>query len=255
MVADDIAGALRLDKASDVPLYVQVRDILLAEISEGRLQEGHRLPPVRRLAELTGVNAMTIARAYKELAEAGAIVGRGALGTFVLPRQAEASPTPPQRSGRDLRSLRADYASRDVDTFRRMVQVSDVPGIIPFTRAYPDASVIDTAPFEHHLRSVLDSHPDYAYSYISPAGLPSLRGTLADAMRDVRSLRLAPDNIVVTSGMAPAYSASAELIKSEYRSMMPTAADNVVKQQAVNDEFWQKNFKELGQKWVEWMAQ
>lgn len=57
------------------------------------------------------------------------------------------------------------------------------------------------------------------------------------------------------TGMAPAYPASAALIGAEYRSMMPTAPENIGKQHVVNDEFWQKNFKELGQKWVEWMAQ
>ena len=151
MEAEDIARALKLNKTSDVPLYAQIRDILLSEIAEGRLAEGRRLPPVRRLAERMRVNVMTIARAYKELAEAGAIAGRGALGTFVLPRKtSSASGVAPEP--RDLRSLRADYASRDVDTFRRMVQVSDAPGIIPLTRAYPDASIIDLfSPFSYHI--------------------------------------------------------------------------------------------------------
>ena len=57
------------------------------------------------------------------------------------------------------------------------------------------------------------------------------------------------------TGMAPAYPASAALIAPEYRSMMPTAPENIGKQHIVNDEYWQQNFKVLGQKWVEWMAQ
>ncbi len=214
MDAEQIAVALKLDKASDVPLYAQIKDILLAEINDGRLAEGQRLPPVRRLAELSGVNTMTIARAYKELAEAGAIAGRGALGTFVLARQPVAMPAPPAREARDLPALRADYASRDVDTFRRMVQASDGPGMIAFTRAYPDASVIDTASFERHLKAAIDQRPDYAYSYISPAGLPSLREAMAATMNATRTLRLAPDNIVVTNGGQQALSLVAQLLLS-----------------------------------------
>jgi GntR family transcriptional regulator/MocR family aminotransferase len=211
MDADEIAGALKLDKASDIPLYAQVRDLLLKEIREARLAEGRRLPPVRRLATLTGVNIMTVARAYKELAELGAIAGRGARGTFVLPRRIAAAEAP-ATAEKDLRTLRADYANRDVDTFRRMVQMSDVPGMIPFTRAYPDASVIDTSSFEGHLKKAIDARPDYAYSYISPAGLPSLRRAIAKVMRRARGLDLASDDIVITSGGQQALNLVAQLL-------------------------------------------
>jgi putative spermidine/putrescine transport system substrate-binding protein len=57
------------------------------------------------------------------------------------------------------------------------------------------------------------------------------------------------------TGMSPAYSAAAAMIAPEYRSMMPTAPENVAKQHIVNDEYWQKHTKELDEKWVEWMAQ
>jgi putative spermidine/putrescine transport system substrate-binding protein len=57
------------------------------------------------------------------------------------------------------------------------------------------------------------------------------------------------------TGMAPAYPASAALIAPQYRSMMPTAPENIGRQHAVADAYWQKNFKALGEKWVEWMAQ
>jgi 2-aminoadipate transaminase len=212
MTIEAIMAASRLDKASETPLYAQLRDMLLSEIAQGRLSGGERLPPVRRLAELAGVNVMTVARAYKALTEAGAIAGRGALGTFVLPPPA--APTPAAPPPQDLSFARADYTGRDIDTFRRMVQAGDAPGVIPLTRAYPDASVIDTSGFEALLKEAIDSRPDYAYAYISPAGLPALRAAIARTMMASRGLSLGPDDIVVTSGGQQALNLVAQLLLS-----------------------------------------
>lgn len=57
------------------------------------------------------------------------------------------------------------------------------------------------------------------------------------------------------TGMAPTYAAAAAEIAPQYRSMMPTAPENFAMQHVVNDEYWQKNQKELNEKWVEWLAQ
>jgi GntR family transcriptional regulator len=74
---------LRIDRASTVPASSQVRDRLIAAIARGRLLPGDRLPTVRALAGQLGLAPNTVARAYRELEEAGWVVGRGRLGTFV----------------------------------------------------------------------------------------------------------------------------------------------------------------------------
>lgn len=57
------------------------------------------------------------------------------------------------------------------------------------------------------------------------------------------------------TGMAPVYEASANLIAPEYRSMMPTASENIGKLHPLNDEFWNANYQQLNEKWVNWLAQ
>jgi 2-aminoadipate transaminase len=207
MNIDNIFGSIGLDKASEVPLYAQVRDGLLAEIASGRIAVGARLPPVRKLANTFDVNLMTVARAYKELTEKGVIAGRGALGTFVIGHVKEPGVAPqPATISRETYSVRED------DTFARMLQFSGRQGVIPFTRAYPDASTVDVASFEANLKEAIDKHPEHAYSYIAPDGLYGLKAAFSKLMKQERNLALDPHSILVSSGGQQAISLVAQSV-------------------------------------------
>lgn len=72
-----------VDPASPVPPYEQLRRQVVADVEDGTLRPGTRLPTVRGLADDLGVAPGTVARAYKELELAGVVDGRGRAGTFV----------------------------------------------------------------------------------------------------------------------------------------------------------------------------
>ncbi|ROR89929.1 GntR family transcriptional regulator [Nocardioides aurantiacus] len=74
---------LDLDPGAPEPPYEQVREAIRAQVDDGTLRPGTRLPPVRRLAETLGLAAGTVARAYKELEAAGVIETRGRAGSVV----------------------------------------------------------------------------------------------------------------------------------------------------------------------------
>lgn len=206
MDINGILGSVRLDKASEVPMYAQVRDTLLTAISNGQIAVGTRLPPVRKLASSLDVNLMTVARAYKEMTEQGVIAGRGALGTFVTGQAKPPEEALPVKAGRE------SYSVRDDDTFARMLQFSGRPGVIPFTRAYPDASTVDVASFEANLMQVISSHPEHAYSYIQPDGLYGLKVAFSTLMKTQRNLLLDPESILVSSGGQQALSLVAQSV-------------------------------------------
>jgi len=106
--AHDGAVRIRLDPSSPVPLSAQLRDRIAASILTGRLHPGERLPPVRRLAADLRLAANTVARAYRELEDAGLLVGRGRHGTFVTERL----PEPPPRADTELASAADTFARR-----------------------------------------------------------------------------------------------------------------------------------------------
>ncbi|MBZ4401402.1 PLP-dependent aminotransferase family protein [Myxococcus sp. AS-1-15] len=68
------------------PLYRVIADALGADIEEGRLAPGTRLPTHRELAEKVGVTVGTVTRAYAEAERRGLIGGEVGRGTFVRHR-------------------------------------------------------------------------------------------------------------------------------------------------------------------------
>lgn len=77
---------LHLDFGSDIPIYQQIRDQVVVGIADGRLPPGEKLPTVRALAEESGVNTMTVSKAYQLLKQEGYIRTDRRSGTVVCPR-------------------------------------------------------------------------------------------------------------------------------------------------------------------------
>lgn len=88
-LSTDTAGdevALRwvtVNEASAVPPYEQIRLQLAEAAHSGRLVVGTKLPSVRALAALLGLAVNTVARAYRELEQAGIVQTRSRAGTVV----------------------------------------------------------------------------------------------------------------------------------------------------------------------------
>jgi GntR family transcriptional regulator len=66
-----------------VPIYLQIVNQVKYLVACGRLLPGEELPPIRVLAEQVRINPNTVARAYRELEQAGVVFKRGTTGTFV----------------------------------------------------------------------------------------------------------------------------------------------------------------------------
>lgn len=72
-----------VDPSSPTPPYEQLRQQLATMIESGLLAAGHRLPPVRQLANDLGLAVGTVARTYRELEHAGLVATAGRHGTVV----------------------------------------------------------------------------------------------------------------------------------------------------------------------------
>ena len=77
---------LKFDFASKVPLYMQLRNQIVIGIAEGKLQAGEKLPTVRSLADESGINSMTVSKAYQLLKQENYIVTDRRGGTVVSSR-------------------------------------------------------------------------------------------------------------------------------------------------------------------------
>lgn len=74
---------VRIDPASEIPPYEQLRTQVATMVVASELAPGQKLPTVRQLAADLGLAANTVARSYRELEADGVIATHGRRGTFV----------------------------------------------------------------------------------------------------------------------------------------------------------------------------
>lgn len=72
-----------LDPESDLPLYAQVKEMLIRQIRTGIYQPQETLPAERLLMEQYGVSRITIRRALSDLEAAGFVTRKVGRGTYV----------------------------------------------------------------------------------------------------------------------------------------------------------------------------
>ena len=67
----------------DRPVYLRLRDHIVASILDGKVRDGEPLPSVRSLAAEYGANPLTVAKAYQTFQDEGLILVKRGVGMFV----------------------------------------------------------------------------------------------------------------------------------------------------------------------------
>lgn len=83
-MTDTIVVVISVSLTSPLPLHDQLVGELRRLIACGKLATGDELPPVRQLAADLGINLNTVARAYRELTDAGLLASARGRGTVVI---------------------------------------------------------------------------------------------------------------------------------------------------------------------------
>lgn len=68
----------------DQPIYLQLKEQIMAMIINDILSEGEALPSVRKVAADYQINPITASKAYAELVDEGLVEKRRGLGMFIL---------------------------------------------------------------------------------------------------------------------------------------------------------------------------
>jgi DNA-binding transcriptional regulator YhcF (GntR family) len=116
------APVVTIDSRSPTPPYEQIRLQLAQQIGDRTLPVGAKLPTVRALAADLGLAVNTVARAYRELEEAGIIETRGRSGSFVS-AGGELTREQAQRAAMDYARLTAGLGL-DSDEALRIVEAA-----------------------------------------------------------------------------------------------------------------------------------
>lgn len=184
------APYLNVDKHSAVPAYQQLVNGVQEAIRSGMLVPGDPLPPMRAVALSVGVNQMTVSKAYKLLSHQGWVRGQSGAGTRVLERVGQDAPSDSKvRPGE----------ARDDRVLQSMAELSQAPGVISFSDAYPSFSQAKLDAFRLCLNRALETAGTDVFCYGAPGGRSTLRTLLAEIVAGhIAPIR--PSQLVVTSG-------------------------------------------------------
>jgi GntR family transcriptional regulator/MocR family aminotransferase len=185
---------IELDRRSKTPLHVQISRRLQAQIADGTLADGTRLPPSRDLATRLGTTRNMIVSVYDELVGAGVAQGRGRQGTFVC-RPPDAAPRPRAHAAAPLLLQRdpGDADAGQADDGHGAAGPDWRPGQAG-TYALPAVVWRDACRKAGHALPP----PDYG----DPQGDPALRKAISYWLREHRCVEVDAGRIIVTRGTA-----------------------------------------------------
>lgn len=115
---------IRISVEDGLPVYKQIVNQVTYLVASGVLVPDEELPPIRALAEQLVINPNTVARAYRELEQAGVVYKRGTVGTFVSPG------TSPLARREKLRILRRRIDALLADARHMGIPVETVKALI-----------------------------------------------------------------------------------------------------------------------------
>ena len=89
----------------NLPIYIQIMNLIKSEIVSGELSGGDKLPSVREYSKELKVNPNTVQRTYQELEREGLVFTQRGMGTFVT------------EDSKIVRNLKTDMASEIINSF------------------------------------------------------------------------------------------------------------------------------------------
>ena len=132
---------------------------------------------------------MTVAKAYKDLAEAGFVEGRAGGGTHVRA---------PYGTG-SRRARGSEPATAGPLLSERLYELSHAPGVIGFTGNYPAPDADCAKEFETCLQSVISDGLSPYFAYDPPNGRISFRRSIVEYLAQQGPMAT-PEDVIVTSG-------------------------------------------------------
>ena len=199
---------IKIDRKARAPLYLQISNAFIKNISSGTIASGLKLPGSRILSDLLKVNRRTIITAYEELEAQGWIRIKANQGTFISTKlpliekqllRSDDKRTPKKQSSFELNS-KLDfldyYDPPDMGNIR-----------YTFNTGYPDVRLAPLRELTHNLNGILRSKTlsrimNYSTSF---NGDVQLRLELVKYLAETRSIQTTIDNIIIVRGSLMAF--------------------------------------------------
>lgn len=187
------APMLQLQPHASTPLVTQIVEGLRAQIEEGALRAGTKLPSIRQFAHAHQVSVFTVVEAYDRLVAQGWLVSRPHSGFFVRRRAGAGVLAAVQQAARSdgfdaLWYLRKIFENRHL-------AIKAGCGWLPGDWLFEDG-------LRRSLRQLAADDADLG-GYGDPKGFPPLRQFITDALAE-QEVQINPGQVLLTQGSSQA---------------------------------------------------
>ncbi len=238
-----------IDRDSDTPLYIQIRDRIIEAVQTQELAFGDKLPAVSLLAKEIGVTQATVRRALQDLGNAGYTECHVGRGTFICDpetsdpetqeQQRNSSKTSSMRPAQDVKSGKksAEYATRRLRSGIRkalfdIMPLAHKPGTIQLTRGIPNGELLPPNFIEEINEETLANGSKQYIQATEELGLYDLREEIAMRFNECGTA-VTPDQVLITNGSLQAIT----LVAQTYLEKKPPVICETPCFQGVTDTF------------------
>ncbi|MFI5167005.1 MAG: PLP-dependent aminotransferase family protein [Thermoanaerobaculales bacterium] len=190
---------MHIDRDSTVPIYLQISGGIKELILGGKLPEGFRLPPERRLARSLGVNRSTVLAAYRELKTDALVDAHVGRGTMVLPRQSEPSPAAPIQPIQWRQLAREGGPKAQDPLVRDLLELTERASIISLSVGLPAAELLPLDLVRRIMASLLEEVGAPLLLHSPTEGLSGFREAICQLLV-ARGIQCTPAEVLITSG-------------------------------------------------------
>ncbi len=179
--------------ASALPVYQEIASQLRVQIESGEVEAGTRLPTIRSLASVLGVNRDTVSLAYESLASAGLVESTVGRGTFVCQAQII------RNEGDKVAIALGAQVEQLLHFDAGRPRYPAAPDAVAMHSLIPDPSLYPIADFRRCLEQVLEGGGADLFLYGDTQGHHGLREAIGERLREV-GIKIETEGVVLCHG-------------------------------------------------------
>lgn len=191
----ELFDSILIDKTGKTPLYLQLYEKLKGIIVDGILCPDFRLPSIRQLSDIMGINKVTVVSAFKELENEGYVYSKPGSGTYV----SEVLPLCKNKVLLDSFPVLDELYQQDDIFLINNGRIKITESMVNFASATPTPDLFPVEDFKCALNEVLERDRGNAFGYQDSQGFYPIRESILNILKKYK-INSCPDNIQIISG-------------------------------------------------------